>query len=67
MHSVIYVLIRHTFCILIKSNSVSDIIRAYIGHTCAKFGGTVKLLSDHRAEFINELFYYHSRTIKDRT
>ena len=46
----------YTFCIPLKANTTSKVVQAYTDEVCAKFGGSVKILSDNRTEFKNQLF-----------
>ena len=54
--TVICMLTGYVFCIPLKSKQASEVIRAYIDNVYAKFGGSLKILSDNGTEFKNKLF-----------
>ena len=54
--TVICMLTGYTFCIPLKSKTASEVVKAYIDNVCAKFGGSLKILSDNGTEFKNQLF-----------
>ena len=49
-------LTRYTFCIPLKTRIESEVIQAYVNEVYAKFGGSVKILSENGTEFKNQLF-----------
>ena len=46
----------HVFCIPLKSKQANEVLQAYIDNVYAKFGGSLKILSDNGIEFKNKLF-----------
>ena len=54
--TVICMLTRYVFCIPLKSKQASKVLQAYIDNVYAKFGGSLKILSDNGTEFKNQLF-----------
>ena len=46
----------YTFCVPLKTNTTSKVVQAYIDEVYAKFGGSMKILSDSGTEFENQLF-----------
>ena len=47
---------RITFCIPLKTKTAREVVQAYIDEVYAKFGGSMKVLSDNGTEFKNQLF-----------
>ena len=45
----------YVFCILLKTKSAGDIVKAYINKVYCQFGGSQKVLTDNRMEFKNKL------------
>ena len=39
-----------------KTKTASEVVKACIDNVCAKFGGSLKILSDNGTEFKNQLF-----------
>ena len=54
--TVICMLTGYVFCIPLKTKQASEVVQAYIGNVYAKFGGSLKILSDNSTEFKNQLF-----------
>ena len=54
--TVICMLTGYVFCVPLKSKQASEVIQAYIDNVYAKFGGSLKILSDNGTEFKNKLF-----------
>ena len=54
--TVICMLTRYVFCIPLKTKQASEVLQAYIDNVYAKFGGSLKILSDNGTEFKNQLF-----------
>ena len=54
--TVICMLTGYTFCILLKTKTAAEVVKAYVDNVCAKFGGSLKILSDNETEFKNQLF-----------
>ena len=54
--TVICMLTGYTFCVPLKTKTAAEVVNAYIDHVYAKFGGSIKILSDNGTEFKNELF-----------
>ena len=46
----------YTFCIPLKTKTTSEVVQSYIDELYAKFGGSVKILSDNGTESENQLF-----------
>ena len=46
----------YVFCIPLKSKQANEVLQAYIDNVYAKFGGSLKILSDNGTEFKNKLF-----------
>ena len=46
----------YVFCIPLKSKQANEVLQAYIDNVYAKFGGSLKILSDNGTEFKNQLF-----------
>ena len=44
------------FCIPLRTNATEEVIQAYIDNVYAKFGGSLKILSDNGTEFKNRVF-----------
>ena len=54
--TVICMLTGYVFCIPLKSKEANEVLQAYIDNVYAKFGGSLKILSDNGTEFKNQLF-----------
>ena len=54
--TVICMLTGYVFCVPLKSKQASEVIQVYIDNVYAKFGGSLKILSDNGTEFKNKLF-----------
>ena len=54
--TVICMLTGYVFCIPLKTNQANEVLQAYIDNVYAKFGGSLKILSDNGTEFKNQLF-----------
>ena len=54
--TVICMLTGYVFCVPLKTKTAEEVIQAYIDHIYAKFGGSLKILSDNGTEFKNKLF-----------
>ena len=54
--TVIYMLTGYTFCIPLKTKTAAKVVKAYVDNVCAKFGGSLKILSDIGNDFKNQLF-----------
>ena len=54
--TVICMLTGYVFCVPLKSKQAGEVIQAYIDNVYAKFGGSLKILSDNGTEFKNKLF-----------
>ena len=52
----ICMLTGYVFCIPLKTKQANEVLQAYIDNVCAKFGGSLKTLSDNGTEFKNCLF-----------
>ena len=46
----------YVFCIPLKTKQANEVLQAYIDNVYAKFGGSLKILSDNDTEFKNQLF-----------
>ena len=54
--TVICMLTGYVFSIPLKSKQANEVLQAYIDNVYAKFGGSLKILSDNGTEFKNQLF-----------
>ena len=54
--TVICMLTGYTFCIPLKTKTAAEVVKAYVDNVYAKFGGSLKILSDNGTEFKNQLF-----------
>ena len=54
--TMICMLTGYVFCIPLKTKQASEVLQAYIDNIYAKFGGSLKILSDNGTEFKNQLF-----------
>ena len=45
----------YVFCVPLRTKSAAEVLQAYINNIYAKFGGSLKILSDNGTEF-NKLF-----------
>ena len=53
---VICMLTGYVFCIPLEMKQANEVLQAYIDNVYAKFGGSLKILSDNGTEFKNQLF-----------
>ena len=61
--TVICMLTGYVFCIPLKSKQANEVLQAYIDNIYAKFGGSLKILSDNGTEFKNKLFEQIAREL----
>ena len=54
--TVICMLTDYVLCIPLKTKQANEVLQAYIDNVYAKFGGSLKILSDNGTEFKNQLF-----------
>ena len=54
--TVICMLTGYVFCVPLKTKTAEEVIQAYIDNVYAKFGGSLKILSDNGTQFRNKLF-----------
>ena len=54
--TVICMLTGYVFCMPLKTKTAEEVIETYIDNIYAKFGGSMKILSDNGTEFKNKLF-----------
>ena len=54
--TVICMLTGYVFCIPLKTKQANEVLQAYIDNVYAKFGGSLKILSDNSTEFKKQLF-----------
>ena len=54
--TVICILMGYTFCIPLKTKTAAEVVKACVDNVHAKFGGSLKILSDNGTEFKNQLF-----------
>ena len=54
--TVICMLTGYVFCIPLKTKTAEEVLQAYIDNVYAKFGGSLKILSDNGTEFKNKVF-----------
>ena len=54
--TVICMLTGYVFCVPLQTKTAGEVIQAYIDNVYAKFGGSLKILSDNGTEFKNKLF-----------
>ena len=54
--TVICMLTGYVFCVPLKTKTAEEVIQAYIEHVFARFGRSLKILSDNGTEFKNKLF-----------
>ena len=57
----LYVNRGYVFCVPLKTKTAEEVIQAYIDNVYAKFGGSLKILSDNGTEFKNKLFETNSK------
>ena len=50
---VIWMLTRCIFCVPLRTKTASEVVQVYIDEVYAKFGGSIKILSDNGTEFKN--------------
>ena len=53
---VISLLTGYTFCIPLKTKTISEVVQAYIDEVYTKFRGSIKILSENSTEYKNQLF-----------
>ena len=51
--TVICMLTGYVFCIPLKTKQASEVVQAYIDNVYARFGGSLKILSDNGTKFKN--------------
>ena len=61
---VICMLTRYSFCISLKNKTTCEVVQTYINKVYAKFGGSVKILSDNRTEFKKTTVHQFGYTIR---
>ena len=61
--TVICMLTGYVFCIPLKTEQASEVIQAYVDNVYAKFGGSLKILSDNGTEFKNRLFEHVAKEL----
>ena len=49
--TVLCMLTGYVFCIPLKTKQANEVLQAYIDNVYAKFGGSLKILSDNGTEF----------------
>ena len=54
--TVICMLTGYVFCVPLKTKQASEVLQAYIDNVYAKFGSSLKILSDNGTEFKSQLF-----------
>ena len=54
--TVICMLTGYVFCIPLKTKTTEEVLQVYIDNVYAKFGGSIKILSDNGTEFKNKIF-----------
>ena len=54
--TVICMLTGYVFCIPLKTKQANEVLQVYIDNVYAKFGGSLKILSDNGTEFKKQLF-----------
>ena len=54
--TVICMLTGYVFCIPLKTKQASEVVQTYIDNVYAKFGGSLKILSDNGTKFKKQLF-----------
>ena len=54
--TMICMLTGYIFCVPLKTKQTSEVLQAYINTIYAKFGGSLKILSDNGTELKNQLF-----------
>ena len=54
--TMICMLTGYIFCVPRKTKQANEVLQAYINNIYAKFGGSLKILSDNGTEFKNQLF-----------
>ena len=62
--TVICMLTGYVFCIPLKTKQASEVVQAYIDNVYAKFGGSLKILSDNGTEFKNQLFKHVAKELR---
>ena len=50
-------------CIPLKTKQASEVVQAYIDNVYAKFGGSLKILSDNGTEFKNLIFEHVAKEL----
>ena len=61
--TVICMLTGYVFCIPLKCKQANEILQAYIDNVYAKFGGSLKILSDNGPEFKKKLFEHIAKEL----
>ena len=61
--TVICMLAGYVFCIPLKSKQATEVLQAYIDNVYAKFGGSLKILSDNGIKFKNKLFEHIAKKL----
>ena len=54
--NVICMLTGYTFCIPLKTKTATEVVKAYVDNIYAKFGGSLKILSDNGTEFKSVIY-----------
>ena len=54
--TVICMLTSYVFCIPLKPKTTEEVLQAYVDNVYAKYGGSLKILSDNGTEFKNKIF-----------
>ena len=54
--TVICMLMGYVFCIPLKNKAAEEVLQTHIDNVYSKFGGSLKILSDHGTEFKNKIF-----------
>ena len=54
--TVICILTGYVFCIPLKTKTSEEVLQAYVDNVYAKFGGSLKILSNNGTEFKNKIF-----------
>ena len=61
--TVVCVLAGCVFCVPLETGTAEEVIQAYIDDVCAKFGGSLGILSDGGTEFKSKLFEQVAREL----
>ena len=54
--TIICMLTGYVFCIPLRTKTAEEVLQAYIDNVYAKFGGSLKILSDNGTKFKNKIF-----------